>query len=67
MEGKRHKKMESLKEEREKSARRSVFVSGLKKDTFVKQLDEHFAQFGKIAKIVNDPHKVTLNENAYTY
>jgi RNA recognition motif-containing protein len=58
IEGKRHKKFESLKEEREKSAKRSLFVSGLRKDTFVKQLEEHFIQFGKINKVIVDQEKV---------
>ena len=58
MSGKKHKKFESLKEEREKSARRSLFVSNLKKDTFVKQIEAHFEQFGKVLKIVIDQKKV---------
>lgn len=60
MNGRKHKKFESLKEEREKSARRSVFISNLKKDTFVKQIEEHFEQFGKIVKVVTDPKKVSI-------
>jgi RNA recognition motif-containing protein len=60
VEGKRHKKFESLKEEREKSAKRSLFISGLRKDTFVKQLEEHFIQFGKINKVIVDQEKVML-------
>lgn len=60
LEGKRHKKVESIREERENSAKRSLFVSNLKKDTFIKQLEEHFLQFGKISKIVTDQEK-----NAY--
>jgi len=58
IEGKRHKKMESIKEERENCASRSIFVSGIKKDTFVKQIEEYFAQFGKINKIIQDQEKV---------
>ena len=58
VEGKRHKKMESIKEERENSAVRSIFVSGIKKETFVKQIEEHFAKFGKINKIIQDQEKV---------
>lgn len=59
MNGKKHKKLESLKEEREKSARRSLFVSNLKKDdTFVKHIETHFEQFGKISKTVIDSKKV---------
>lgn len=60
MEGKRHKKIESIKEERENSAKRSLFVSGLKKDTFIKQLEDHFIKFGKINKIVTDNEKVKM-------
>jgi RNA recognition motif-containing protein len=56
--GKRHKKIESIKQEREKSAKRSLFVSGLRKDTCIKQLDDHFIRFGKINKIVIDQDKV---------
>jgi RNA recognition motif-containing protein len=60
LEGKRHKKLESIRDERESSARRSLFVSNLRKDTFIKQLEEHFVQFGTIAKVVIDREK-----NAY--
>jgi RNA recognition motif-containing protein len=60
LEGKRHKKLEAIREERESSARRSLFVSNLRKDTFIKQLEDHFVQFGKIVKIVTDQEK-----NAY--
>lgn len=56
--GKRHKKFESLREERLNSAKRSVFVSNLNKHTFVKHLEEHFVQFGKLVKVVNDHQKV---------
>ncbi|CAF1021580.1 unnamed protein product [Brachionus calyciflorus] len=60
LEGKRHKKLETIRDERENSARRSIFVSNLKKDTFIKQLEEHFSHYGKISKIVTDNEK-----NAY--
>ena len=52
--------MESIKEERENCASRSIFVSGIKKDTFVKQIEEYFAKFGKINKIIQDQEKVFL-------
>ena len=57
-EGKKHKKLESIKLDREKTASRSLFVSGLKKGTFLKSLEEHFEKFGKITKIVIDQEKV---------
>lgn len=60
LEGKKHKKIESIKQDREKNANRSLFVSGLKKDTFIKHLEDHFLQFGKINKIIIDQEK-----NAY--
>ncbi len=58
LEGKKHKKLESIKLDREKKAECTLFVSGLKKDTFVKYLEEHFSKFGKINKIVIDQEKV---------
>ena len=58
LEGNKHKKIESIKHERERSAQCSVFVSNLKKDTFQKHLEEHFNQFGKISKVVIDQEKV---------
>jgi RNA recognition motif-containing protein len=58
LEGKKHKKIESIKHERERSAQCSVFVSNLKKDTFQKHLEENFNQFGKISKVVIDQEKV---------
>jgi RNA recognition motif-containing protein len=51
-------KLESIKVEREKSAKRSLFVSGLKKDVFIKNIEESFLKFGKIEKIVIDQEKV---------
>ena len=60
VDGKRHKKIESIKEDREKKALRCIFVSGLKKDTFVKQLEQHFSQFGQISKVVTDTEKVRM-------
>lgn len=60
LEGKRHKKLESIRTEREQKAWRSLFVSGIKKDTDVKQLEQHFSQFGTISKLVPDSDK-----NAY--
>ena len=58
LEGKKHKKLESVKEEREKAAIRSVFVSGLKRNIFIKHLEEHFEQFGKVNKVIIDKEKV---------
>ena len=58
LEGKKHKKLESIRQEREKLAQRSLFVSNLKKDIFQKHLEEHFAQYGKISKVVIDHDKV---------
>ena len=60
LEGKKHKKLETIREERQRSAQRSLFVSNLKPDTFVKHLEEHFAQFGSINKIVFDPAQVKI-------
>lgn len=59
MEGKKHKVIETIKIEREKDANRSIFVSGIKRDVFQKHLEEHFSQFGKINKVVQDQEKVT--------
>ena len=58
LEGKKHKKVESVKEERAKSALKSVFVSGLKRSHFVKHLEEYFEQFGKVNKVIIDKEKV---------
>jgi len=58
LDGKKHRKLETIREERQKSAQRSLFVSNLKPDTFIKQLEDHFAQFGPINKIVIDPAQV---------
>jgi RNA recognition motif-containing protein len=60
LEGRKHKKLESVRDEREKSALRSIFVTGLKKDIFVKNLEEYFQKYGKILKIVVDKEKVSL-------
>ncbi len=57
VDGKRHKKLEQIRLDREQSAKRSLFVSNMKKDTFVKQLEDHFAKYGKISKIVTDNEK----------
>jgi hypothetical protein len=58
VEGKKHKSIEAIKNDREKNANRSIFVSGLKRDIFLKHLEEHFLQFGKINKIIQDQEKV---------
>ncbi len=50
--------MESIKDEREKSSLKSIFVSGLKKDFFIKNIEEHFLKYGKIIKIIIDKEKV---------
>lgn len=49
-----------MREEREKSTSRSIFVSGLKKDIFIKHLEEHFQQYGKILKVIIDKDKVNI-------
>ena len=56
--GKKHKRLESIKDEREKSSLKSIFVSGLKKDFFIKNIEEHFQKYGKITKIIIDKEKV---------
>ncbi len=58
LEGKKHKNIEAIKNEREKNAGRSIFVSGIKRDIFLKHLEDHFLQFGKINKIIQDQEKV---------
>ena len=60
VEGKKHARLAALRDEREQSARRSLFVSNLRRDTFVKQLEDHFVKFGTLRKLVTDPEK-----NAY--
>ena len=60
MDGKRHKKLESIKEDRAKKALRCIFVSGLRKDTFIKQLEQHFSQFGQISKVITDQEKASV-------
>ena len=61
LEGKKHKRLESVRLDREKSSLKSLFVSGLKKDVFVKSIEEHFQKFGKIQKIIVDKDKVKKN------
>ena len=58
LEGKKHKNIETIKNDREKNANRSIFISGIKKGIFLKHLEEHFLQFGRINKIIQDQEKV---------
>ncbi|NXN96342.1 STPAP polymerase, partial [Rhinopomastus cyanomelas] len=55
--GKRHRKLQDLRDQRRDQERRSVFVSGFSRGTSDQELAAYFGAFGEVVAVVRDKEK----------
>ena len=57
--GKKHQRLNNLRDSRQQQTERSVFVGGLCRLNGELELEDYFSKFGEIAKIIIDKDKVS--------
>ena len=62
--GKKHQRLVKVREERKASAERSIYVRSFEnRTTLESDLNEYFAQFGKVSNVFVDKEKVRHHAN----